>query len=178
MTDDQATSTGQDARRMARPRHWRWSALAGLVVAVLLNSGCITTGPGQWIHNGFKVGPNYGRPPAPVAAEWIQANDPSVQKQPPARLVAGLRGSHARRPDRDGLRAEPDPADRRHAGPRSPGRPGDRRGQHLPPDTASDRDRTAGSTSTRTCLLSGRLGLFPAGQGSRSRSPTGSTAST
>ena len=49
------------------------------MVAVLLNSGCITTGPGQWIHNGFKVGPNYGRPPAPVAAEWIQANDPSVQ---------------------------------------------------------------------------------------------------
>ena len=37
------------------------------------------TSPGQWIHNGFKVGPNYGRPPAPVAAEWIQANDPSVQ---------------------------------------------------------------------------------------------------
>ena len=37
------------------------------------------TGPGQWVHNGFKVGPNYSRPPAPVAAEWIQANDPSVQ---------------------------------------------------------------------------------------------------
>ena len=51
------------------------------MVAVLLNSGCITTGPRQWIHNGFKVGPNYGRPPAPVAAEWIQANDPSVQNQ-------------------------------------------------------------------------------------------------
>ena len=49
------------------------------MVAVLLNSGCIITGPGQWIRNGFKVGPNYGRPPAPVAAEWIQANDPSVQ---------------------------------------------------------------------------------------------------
>ena len=39
------------------------------------------TSPGQWIHNGLKVGPNYGRPPAPVAAEWIQANDPSVQNQ-------------------------------------------------------------------------------------------------
>ena len=64
---------------LSRPRHWRWPALAGLVVAVLLNSGCIMTSPGQWIHNGFKVGPNYGRPPAPVAAEWIQANDPSVQ---------------------------------------------------------------------------------------------------
>ena len=49
------------------------------MVAVLLNSGCIMTSPGQWIRNGLKVGPNYGRPPAPVAAEWIQANDPSVQ---------------------------------------------------------------------------------------------------
>ena len=37
------------------------------------------TGPRQWIRNGLKVGPNYGRPPAPVAPEWIQANDPSVQ---------------------------------------------------------------------------------------------------
>ncbi len=49
------------------------------MVAVLLNSGCIMTSPGQWFHNGFKVGPNYGRPPAPVAAEWIQGNDPNVQ---------------------------------------------------------------------------------------------------
>src|SRR5271157_3925135 len=70
---------GHDAHRIYQPRHWRWPALASLVVAVLLNSGCITTSPGQWIHNGFKVGPNYCRPPAPVAAEWIQANDPSVQ---------------------------------------------------------------------------------------------------
>ncbi len=53
--------------------------MALLVVAILLNSGCILTSPKQWVHNGFKVGPNYGRPPAPVAAEWIQANDPSVQ---------------------------------------------------------------------------------------------------
>jgi NodT family efflux transporter outer membrane factor (OMF) lipoprotein len=51
------------------------------VVAVLLSSGCITTGPRQWLHNGFKVGPNYNRPPAPVAADWIQADDPGVQKQ-------------------------------------------------------------------------------------------------
>src|SRR5271163_2411423 len=70
---------GHDAHRIPRPRHWRWPALAGLVVAVVLNSGCIMTGPRQWIRNGFKVGPNYGRPTAPVAAEWIQANDPSVQ---------------------------------------------------------------------------------------------------
>jgi NodT family efflux transporter outer membrane factor (OMF) lipoprotein len=49
------------------------------MMAIVLNSGCIMTSPGQWIRNGLKVGPNYGRPPAPVAAEWIQANDPSVQ---------------------------------------------------------------------------------------------------
>src|SRR5271157_301822 len=71
---------GHGADRIAGPRRVRRLALAALVGVVLLNSGCgIMTGPRQWIHNGFKVGPNYGRPPAPVAAEWIQANDPSVQ---------------------------------------------------------------------------------------------------
>ncbi len=56
-------------------------ALAGLVVAVLLNCGCITTGPGQWIRNGFKVGPNYCPPPAPVADEWTYAKNPDVQNR-------------------------------------------------------------------------------------------------
>ncbi len=72
-------SHGHDARRHSRSRPWRRPALAGLAFAVLLNTGCIWTSPGQWIRNGFKVGPDYGRPPAPVAAEWIQANDPGVQ---------------------------------------------------------------------------------------------------
>src|SRR5271166_1726170 len=70
---------GNHAHRIPRARRWRRPALAGLLVAALLDCGCMMTGPGQWIHNGFKVGPNYCRPPAPVAAEWIQANDPSVQ---------------------------------------------------------------------------------------------------
>ena len=70
---------GHDAHRISRPYLRQWPALAGLVMAFLLNCGCIMTSPGQWIHNGLKVGPNYGRPPAPVAEEWIQANDPSVQ---------------------------------------------------------------------------------------------------
>jgi NodT family efflux transporter outer membrane factor (OMF) lipoprotein len=48
---------------------------------VFNNGGCVLTSPGQWVHNGFKVGPEYGRPPAPVAAEWIQSNDPAVQNQ-------------------------------------------------------------------------------------------------
>jgi NodT family efflux transporter outer membrane factor (OMF) lipoprotein len=71
----------RDAQTILRPRRSRWVALAGLAVAVLLNSGCITTGPGQWIRNGFKVGPDYSRPPAPVAGEWINANDPEVHNR-------------------------------------------------------------------------------------------------
>jgi NodT family efflux transporter outer membrane factor (OMF) lipoprotein len=68
---------GHGTHWIAGPRRARRLALAAVV---LLNSGCgITTGPRQWIHNGFKVGPNYSRPPAPVATEWIQATDPGVQ---------------------------------------------------------------------------------------------------
>ena len=57
--------------------------LSGLGVALalaLLATGC-TTGPGEWIRNGFKVGPNYCRPPAPVADQWIDSEDPLVQPQ-------------------------------------------------------------------------------------------------
>jgi NodT family efflux transporter outer membrane factor (OMF) lipoprotein len=35
----------------------------------------------DWIRNGLKVGPNYYRPPAPVADQWIEANDPNVQNR-------------------------------------------------------------------------------------------------
>jgi NodT family efflux transporter outer membrane factor (OMF) lipoprotein len=35
----------------------------------------------DWVRNGFKVGPNYCRPPAPVAETWIEANDPNVQNR-------------------------------------------------------------------------------------------------
>src|SRR5215210_3154082 len=34
----------------------------------LLSSGC---GLGEWARNGFKVGPNYKTPPAPIASQWI-----------------------------------------------------------------------------------------------------------
>jgi NodT family efflux transporter outer membrane factor (OMF) lipoprotein len=42
-------------------------------------SGCVTTGPLDWVKNGFKVGPNYCRPPAPVAPDWIDGANPNVQ---------------------------------------------------------------------------------------------------
>jgi NodT family efflux transporter outer membrane factor (OMF) lipoprotein len=43
-----------------------------------LNSGC---GLNQWVHNCFKVGPNYSRPPAETASEWIDYRDPRVKSQ-------------------------------------------------------------------------------------------------
>jgi NodT family efflux transporter outer membrane factor (OMF) lipoprotein len=41
--------------------------------------GCTTLT--EYIHNGFKVGPNYKRPPAPVAEHWIDADDVRVRSQ-------------------------------------------------------------------------------------------------
>jgi NodT family efflux transporter outer membrane factor (OMF) lipoprotein len=54
---------------------------AGIVCLIIINTGCITTGPLEWVRNGFKVGPNYSKPPAPVAEEWIQAKDARVQER-------------------------------------------------------------------------------------------------
>jgi NodT family efflux transporter outer membrane factor (OMF) lipoprotein len=61
------------------PRKKPHCLTAGLAVAVLSLSGC--TGPLEYIHNGFKVGPNYKRPPAPVAEHWIDANDVRVRSE-------------------------------------------------------------------------------------------------
>ena len=53
-----------------------------MAVALLFECGCSVTGPRQWLHNGLKVGPNYSKPGAPVAADWIHGDDPHVQKSP------------------------------------------------------------------------------------------------
>jgi len=34
--------------------------------------------PIDWLRNGYKVGPNYRRPSAPVAEDWIDFNDPKL----------------------------------------------------------------------------------------------------
>jgi NodT family efflux transporter outer membrane factor (OMF) lipoprotein len=52
--------------------------IAIFLLPALCSSGCILTSPSQWLHNGLKVGPNYGRPPAAVAQDWIQTGDPHV----------------------------------------------------------------------------------------------------
>src|SRR5262245_3333242 len=55
----------------------RW--LTPAITAALSLSGCTTLG--EYIDNGFKVGPNYARPPAPVAEHWIDANDKRVKSE-------------------------------------------------------------------------------------------------
>jgi NodT family efflux transporter outer membrane factor (OMF) lipoprotein len=74
---------GWTAPRRPGRRWLRRLALAGLLGTALLNGGCVTTGLRDWVHNGFKVGPNYCRPPAPVAEEWIEAKDPRAHGPPP-----------------------------------------------------------------------------------------------
>lgn len=47
-----------------------------LVVFCQTLTGC--TSLHEWFHNGFKVGPNYQRPPAVVSDVWMEATDPRV----------------------------------------------------------------------------------------------------
>jgi NodT family efflux transporter outer membrane factor (OMF) lipoprotein len=62
-------------RTLAKPG-WVGTLLA---TVLLLLPGCTTLS--EYIHNGFKVGPNYARPPAPVAQRWIDANDKRVRSE-------------------------------------------------------------------------------------------------
>jgi NodT family efflux transporter outer membrane factor (OMF) lipoprotein len=55
------------------------TCLAGVLLASMLSGGC--TSPSEYFHNGFKVGPNYVQPPAPVAPHWIDADDVRVRSQ-------------------------------------------------------------------------------------------------
>ncbi|MHC4179032.1 MAG: efflux transporter outer membrane subunit [Planctomycetota bacterium] len=52
-----------------------------IVAAMALLTGC-TTSLGTWARNGFKVGPNYSRAPAPVADQWIDADAPQLASEP------------------------------------------------------------------------------------------------
>lgn len=59
--------------------HGRLRKLALLGTLALSLTGCTTLT--EYIHNGFKVGPNYHRPPAPVAEHWIDADDVRVHSE-------------------------------------------------------------------------------------------------
>ncbi|WP_428305121.1 efflux transporter outer membrane subunit [Lacipirellula sp.] len=51
------------------------------VVALLLSLGVGCTRPREYIQNGFKVGPNYARPAAAIAPQWIDADDRRVRSE-------------------------------------------------------------------------------------------------
>jgi outer membrane protein TolC len=63
-----------------RPRGCpRWRPVA-LTIFLLFATGC--TSWREYVANGFKVGPNYCRPEAPVADRWIDAAEPGVSGDP------------------------------------------------------------------------------------------------
>src|SRR5215467_14544578 len=62
------------SRLLCKCRHVCLVALTALVLG-----GC--TPLEEYIHNGFKVGPNYRRPPALVAPNWIDAGDERVRSE-------------------------------------------------------------------------------------------------
>lgn len=47
------------------------SCARAVIAACILSAVCGCGSLRQWAGNGFKVGPNYQKPAAPVAAEWI-----------------------------------------------------------------------------------------------------------
>src|SRR3984957_7628014 len=53
-----------------------WIATALLAESL---GGC--TSPCEYVNNGFKVGPNYQKPPAPIAKSWIDAADVRVRTE-------------------------------------------------------------------------------------------------
>jgi NodT family efflux transporter outer membrane factor (OMF) lipoprotein len=53
----------------------------GVALAALGQAGC--TSLSEWIQNGFKVGPNYEPPPAPLPAGWIDEHNPNVRHGDP-----------------------------------------------------------------------------------------------
>jgi NodT family efflux transporter outer membrane factor (OMF) lipoprotein len=55
-----------------------WISLS--VVALFSSMGC--TSFHEWWHNGFKVGPNYSPPAAPVEPQWIDAADNELHVEP------------------------------------------------------------------------------------------------
>ena len=63
--------------RRRGPRATHVAAIAAWLLAAIGLCGC--TSFNEYVHNGYKVGPNYCKPPAPVAEHWIDADDKRVR---------------------------------------------------------------------------------------------------
>src|SRR5262245_4504979 len=71
------TATAPNDRVRVVPPGRRTPLRAAWLVLSLLGGGC--TPIREFVQNGFKVGPNYERPPAPLAPAWIDSADPRVK---------------------------------------------------------------------------------------------------
>ncbi len=60
-------------------RRFHWPGQAFVLLLLLACCGC--TPFGEYIQNNFKVGPDYKRPPAPVAQQWIDADDMRIHNE-------------------------------------------------------------------------------------------------
>ena len=131
---------GHAADRVVCPGWPRsFTCLAVLFTAVVLTSGC--TSWREYVHNGFKVGPNYRKPPAPVAKDWIDADDQRVRTavRRPEQMVDGLQRPGARFPDLLRLPAEPVAARGGDASAASAGPARHRRGESVAANANSHR---------------------------------------
>lgn len=61
------------------PNRWRIGARRWAIAGSLALSLCGCTTVRDYLANGYKVGPNYRRPPAPVAERWIDEDDVRVR---------------------------------------------------------------------------------------------------
>lgn len=52
-----------------------------LVTALLISQSGCTTSMREWFGNGFKVGPDYCKPPVPVAEDWIKDSDQQIENR-------------------------------------------------------------------------------------------------
>jgi NodT family efflux transporter outer membrane factor (OMF) lipoprotein len=77
------SSHHEPVRHVAGRRLWRTCA-GFLFTLAFLVCGC--TSPREYVRNGFKVGPNYGKPPAPVEQNWIDAGDKRLDSRTPANV--------------------------------------------------------------------------------------------
>src|SRR5947209_19326327 len=64
-------------RRLRGP----WLGCGVLVALALTLAGC--TSQREYSRNGFKVGPNYAKPPAPMEEKWIDTGDKRLRSETP-----------------------------------------------------------------------------------------------
>src|SRR5271168_4415862 len=67
-----------------RVRQWRGLSLrhrVRLCAGLLFLAFCGCTSLSEYVHNGFKVGPNYQTPPAAVATNWLDSADQRVRRE-------------------------------------------------------------------------------------------------